>query len=94
MPVIREWFRSACSGKLPVGPDIPCTGISGKIYGHPGFEDGHEIITSEIVGKKGNCVVTKSGSLYELDEPSPKYQEAFPDALKQLLDSLPEISAP
>lgn len=76
-------------------PELGEHRLSGDIYkdAHPGqkFRDGSTITTSRIVGKKGDAVVTLSGSIYELGNPAPLYEEQFPNAKQRLLDSLEEV---
>jgi hypothetical protein len=49
------------------------------------------VTTSPIIGKRWDEVVTRSGSHYTLLEVDPKYEAAYPGALKRLMDSLPEL---
>ena len=74
--------REESSGELP--PDVVaapvleqwewcdlCNGVSGLVYGKPGFSDGEWIRTSEIPAHQRfeAYVVTKSGSKYRLGAP-------------------------
>jgi hypothetical protein len=56
-------------------PELHVQILTGKIYGHPDFEDGHKISTSAIAGIQGRVVTTKSGSEYELGSPDPHFIE-------------------
>ena len=56
-------------------PEMAKISLSGKAYGHPNFEDGHGITTSDVVAVDGRMVTTCSGSQYELGEIDPKYRE-------------------
>jgi hypothetical protein len=47
-------------------PEMQSIAIRGKIYNHPNYEDGHEIITSSIASANGKIITTKSGSIYQL----------------------------
>ncbi len=40
--------------------------VSGLVYGHPKFEDGTFIYTSNVVAGDDNSFVTRSGSCYSL----------------------------
>ena len=40
--------------------------VSGKVFGHPKFEDGTMIFTNTIVSANGRNIVTASGSCYVL----------------------------
>ena len=39
---------------------------NGRVYGQPRFEDGHEIITSEIVRQDGNEIETRN-TIYRVE---------------------------
>lgn len=65
--------------------------LNGEVFGHPRFENGKNVTTSAIVGKKGSNVVTNSGSIYELGTIETEYKKRYPLALERLLNSLPEV---
>ena len=50
--------------------------------------DGKVITSSPIVEAEGGCLITRSGSSYELWEPSEDYEAAFPDAKNRALTVL------
>lgn len=54
-------------------------------------DDDHWITTSSIVGKRGDCIVTNSGSEYLLGEVNPSYERSFPNARERLFNSLKEV---
>lgn len=61
---------------------------------HPPVTDcsTHPITTSEIVGKTSQgYVITYSGSLYDLMDIDPAYEEKFPNAKEKLINSLPVL---
>ncbi len=62
--------------------------FDGKVYGHPRFNDGDRITTSNIIEVKNGRFITQSGSEYELGEVDPAYEAAFPGAKQRALDSL------
>lgn len=63
--------------------------LYGQVYNHPGFEDGEYVTTSSVVGKtKEDEVVTLSGSIYQLGQINPDYEQEFPDAKTLMLDCL------
>lgn len=63
-----------------------------KISGLLDSEDSdHWIKTSSIKGKRGEFLVTNSGSEYILGSVNPEYELQFPNARKRLFDSLPEV---
>lgn len=92
MPKLNNWsviFRGS-----PYDPPEACTPVlAGKVSGHPNprFYDGKEIETSAIMGLSGTKVLTVSGSVYELLEVDPQYEEKFPRALERLLKTYPQL---
>lgn len=76
---LKDWmFVYYAEGKLL----DPTSGqqLFGKVYGHPRFDDGDKVTTSRIMEVNGKIVKTKSGSEYELKEPS----ESFLELLQEL----------
>jgi hypothetical protein len=47
--------------------------IQGDVYGSDQFMDGKFIATSMVQSVNGNCVTTKSGSVYQLGKPDEDY---------------------
>ena len=70
---LEQWSVSISNPYLP--PEAQSSHLSGKVYGHPRFDDGYEITTSAIVKTEKRVVTTKTGSMYELGEPDPQYVE-------------------
>lgn len=71
-------------------PELWSLRLHGFVYGHLRFKDGSEITTSRIMGKRGNTVVTYSGSEYELGDVDPAYEKLYPDAYNRLFKVLSE----
>jgi len=65
-------------------PELRHSCVMGKVYNHREFKDGHNIITSTIDKVEKGCIITQSGSNYELGEINPKYLETYPNALDVL----------
>jgi hypothetical protein len=67
--------------------------LEGNVYGHPNgkHHDGKFIITSKLIGKRNNLVVTQSGSEYELGEVDSNYEKAFPNAKELLFSQLKDV---
>lgn len=67
--------------------------LNGNVYGHPNprHNDGKEITTSSVIGKRNGLVVTKSGSEYDLVDVSPDYEKTYPNAKERMMNSLPEV---
>ena len=66
-------------------PEQAMMRLTGKVYNHPDphFPDGKKVTTSVINMAIGKCVVTKSGTKYQLGTVSPNYdnymKQAYPD---------------
>lgn len=92
MAELREWFKAA--GILGIGEMLPPgdknARVTGKIYGHPRYPDGDTITPSILVARKGNSFSTRSGSVYDLGEPKAEYREKFPNAMEEILASVPD----
>lgn len=54
-------------------PELHRQRIQGEVFGNSKFEDGKFIRTSDIGKVDGSEVITVSGSVYTLGEPSPDY---------------------
>lgn len=75
---IEEW---GLIGELPTpysAPELEEYMLTGKVYGHPNFSDGHSVRTSRILGALDGCVETMN-TLYDLGEPSEEYKSAMKD---------------
>lgn len=85
---LENWAVCRATGQSPYSaPETVVQVLSGKVYDHPHFDDGDEITTSGIVGIRDGKVLTQSGSLYELGEPAPGYEAAFPGAKARVLSN-------
>lgn len=72
-------------------PEIQQQSLQGNVYHSSKFPDGHSIVTSPIIGKRNDTVITLSGSEYHLGKVSDEYEKLYPDARTRLFDSLPEV---
>jgi hypothetical protein len=54
-------------------PELMPRLLKGRVYGHPRFTDGEPITSSPIVSAVGRMVTTATGTVFELQEPSPDY---------------------
>lgn len=82
---IENWFYA--KGMVPCEPEVSKQGVLwGQVFGHPNYREGHSIRTSRVVGVNGDAVVTFSGSRYELGNPAPHYESAYPDCKAKLLN--------
>lgn len=71
--IILENWSTVSGGDEYTAPECRTLNLHGEVYGHPRFEDGKVIVSSEI--SKINCrfVTTRSGSLYWLGKPDPNF---------------------
>jgi hypothetical protein len=65
--------------------------LKGRVWNHPRWPAGGAATTSPVVGRLGNLIMTKSGSVYELGKACAEYAAQFTDAAQELLQSLPDI---
>jgi hypothetical protein len=87
MPRLESW--SIVGDNDPyTAPELRAMHLQGLVYDHSGFDDGHTIVTSPILGKANGRVVTKSGSAYELGAVDAVYECQFPSARERLLSGL------
>ena len=80
---LEDWSITAHKDPFRA-PELTIQRLSGKIYGHPNYEDGDEITTSPISDSNGDKIVTESGSEYELGEVNQVYEALFPNARARL----------
>lgn len=63
--------------------------LNGRVQNHPNHEAGKIVTTSPIKARRGQLVLTESGSIYELGEIRTEYEQQFPNAKERLLATLP-----
>lgn len=88
---IKNWsvFLEGEDNKY-LAPELHSYRLQGRVYGHPKFNDGDPVYTSEIVKitDKGTHkeVMTKSGSVYELykEDVNPECEKQFPNYYNRL----------
>ena len=84
MPRLDSW--SIVGDNDPyTAPELRALHLQGLVYDHSGFDDGHTIVTSPILGIADGGVVTKSGSVYQLGAVDTMYEDQFPGARDRLL---------
>lgn len=94
---LQHW--SLCSRRSGewLSPDAEGARIFGLVFGHPRHFDGKELLTSPVVKRAANRIVTRSGSEYALGPIDPAYERRYPGALQRLLARLgndPMATAP
>lgn len=83
---LSEWAVVMDDRNPFLAPELRRQCLSGK------RDDDKTILTSVIVGKaEDGCVVTASGSHYNLLDVLPDYEQHYPDAKNRLLNTLPLV---
>ncbi len=91
MPRLENWSVKT-KGNFPFAVSMPY--LNGDVYEDHRFKDGSNISTSTISGKLGDLIVTKSGTVYTLGNPSEFCERNFPNAKEDLLRVLNPVSSP
>ena len=84
MPRIECWSITGDRRDQYTAPELRSLHLQGCVYGHPRFDYGHTVRTTAIVSAEDGTVRTKSGSSYEIGDPSPMYEDRFPNARDRL----------
>lgn len=71
---LENWSVRIGNSDPYTAPECAPRRISGEVYGHPVFDDGEVITTSDIVEVKGRKVTTHN-SVYKLGAPAPAFVE-------------------
>lgn len=71
MPTLQNWAVVMTLGPYDA-PEAAVARLTGEVFGHPRFSDGTVVQTSRIVSlsTKERKATTKSGTSYDLGEPS------------------------
>jgi len=85
---LQNWSLRSRPWGLLRSPEEVGSCLYGQVIGHPLHRTGKEALTSTVLGLHADCVVTRSGSEYELAEPDPDYERLFPNARQRLLARL------
>lgn len=85
---IDHWCIIARSSPWLQPPEHERFCLHGVVRGHYRCADGKEVTTSTIVSRRGDRVVTKSGSEYELGPADPMYEALYPNARERMLANL------
>lgn len=71
MPTLEEWAVAIYSQNAYAAPEdgVPC--LSGRVFGHPKIEEGHRVLTSDLIALNvvRHLALTKS-RFYSLGKPS------------------------
>jgi hypothetical protein len=89
---IEQWCVTPLARSPYTPPECEPHGLNGAVYGHPNFEDGEFVTTTEAVALRMDgeqaIVTTRSGREYLLGQVDPNYERAYPDARNRLINSL------
>jgi hypothetical protein len=88
---IENWCVTPLGRSPYTPPECEAHGLGGNVYGHPDFEDGASVTTTEGVSVRvegDNAIVTtRSGREYLLGQIDPEYERQFPNARSRLIKS-------
>jgi hypothetical protein len=85
---LQNWsLRSRPWGAVE-SPEQEGSCLYGLVIGHPRHRDGKPVLTSPVAARRTHCVVTRSGSEYDLGDPDPAYERLYPGARERLLERL------
>lgn len=90
---LEQWAVTYSAGTIMdpyKAPELYHKGLCGAVYNNPEFNDGEIITTTRLVKierqEDGKVLATtRSGSVYELGEVNPLYEEFHPNSLERLL---------
>jgi hypothetical protein len=86
--LIESWSIVSSEENPYTAPELRARCLHGTVYNHPRFPDGEAIMTSSIMRKDGDIVITFSGTRYKLGDINPEYEQTFPGARERFLKSL------
>lgn len=85
---LERWsLRSRPYGRWE-SPEEAGVCLFGHVMGHPLHQDGKEVLTTAVLHLGLDCIVTKSGSEYELGTVDPDYEQRYPRAEQRLVRAL------
>ncbi len=88
---VRDWCITGPDCFM-VQPETPNAHLLGYVINHRIHPDGESVRSSQIQGKRGDHVITYTGSEYELGAPLEAYVALFgPDPKTKLLAGLKEV---
>lgn len=91
MPKLKNWTTQSILNNPYLSPEQPLFRLYGNVYNHNRFRDGMVIYTTQVIGKKGENIITSSKTEYELLDTAEEYERLYPNAKERLLNSLVEI---
>ena len=91
---LQNWSLRSRPWGLLQSPEEQGSCLFGLVVDHPLHQGEKEVITSTVVGRRADCIVTRSGSEYELANPDLVYERLYPEARYRLLARLAACPAP
>ena len=88
---IEDWTVVPLPANAWTADQVRPLHLVGRVSHHPHWPVGGVATTSQVIGRRGDRIVTRSGSVYELGKASAGCEAQFPDVLKRLFQTLPEI---
>jgi len=77
---LEDWALFYVGGEY-TPPELLKRKLTGKVYGHPRFEDGVEITTSSLIEfDVSKCLAVTKNTTYTLGKASEEYLKLFPQA--------------
>ena len=73
MTTLSNWHICSRSHYNYTAPEQMEILLQGIVYDHPKFQDGDKIVSSRIIKVNGPIITTKSGTVYHLGKPNPKF---------------------
>jgi hypothetical protein len=95
MPRLEEWALIPAGDADPyTAPELVGFCLVGWVTGHKREElNGKHIRTSRIVRAEGDCIVTRSGTLYEIGKPNERYEAEYPNARERLFAAVAKVAS-
>ena len=89
---LENWCVTPLDQSPYTPPECRAHGLAGNVFGHPSFEDGASVTSTEAVAARMEgdnvIVVTRSGREYLLGQVDPEYERQFPNARDRVIKSL------
>ncbi len=68
--ILKDWWVKVREEDFYLAPEcVTRRHLCGKVFGHPRYEDGKIVATSDIQKVAGKQITTRSGSVYLIDGP-------------------------
>lgn len=93
---LRDWFVASSEQDGYKAPELTTPRLMGLVFNHPDpnrHEDGKLISPSRPVAfdPEQCCFLSRSGTVYYLEDPNPSYKQMIPDAREILIRKFSEL---